>query len=80
MTDSTEPQHAAPAPTLGEKIAEYRKAIAGLVVPALLVLGGSVTEASDGGSTVTAYEWIIIAIAALGTSTLVGVIPNKPKA
>jgi hypothetical protein len=77
MTDNNEPQHA--APTLAEKIAEYRKAVAGFLAPALIFLAGSVTPASDGGTAVTTYEWIVIAIAALGVSTAVGVIPNKPR-
>lgn len=54
-----------------EKIAEYRKAIAGFVVPALVVLG---TSLADG--VVTAQEWIAVAIAAFGTSIVVGAVPN----
>lgn len=76
MTDSSTPQHA--APTLGEKIAEYRKAIAGLLVPALIVLGASLFAGSDGGTAVTLSEWVTIAIAALGTSTAVAGVANKP--
>lgn len=75
MTDPT-PQHA--APTLGDKIAEYRKAIAGLLVPALVVLGASLFAGSDGGTAVTLAEWVTIAIAALGTSSVVAGVTNRP--
>lgn len=54
-----------------EKITEYRKAIAGFIVPALVVLGASLAD-----GVVSAQEWIAVAIAALGTSVAVGVIPN----
>lgn len=54
-----------------DKIAEYRKAIAAFIVPALVVLGSAVAD-----GTITAQEWIAVAIAALGTSALVGVVPN----
>lgn len=54
-----------------DKIAEYRKAIAAFVVPALIVLAASFAD-----GTVTVQEWIAVAIAALGTSVAVGAIPN----
>lgn len=54
-----------------EKIAEYRKAIAAFLVPALVVLGSALLDGN-----VTAAEWISIAIAALGTSVTVGAVPN----
>jgi hypothetical protein len=77
MTDSTEPQHAAPAPTLLEKLAEYRKAVAGLLVPALVIFGGSLLETSDGKGAVTPFEWVTIVIAALGTSGTVAIVANR---
>lgn len=61
-----------------DKIAEYRKAIAALLVPALLVLGASLLPDALGVVEVTATEWVAIAIAALGTSAVVGAVPNAP--
>lgn len=61
-----------------DKIAEYRKALAGLLVPALLVLGASLLPDALGVVSVTATEWVAIAIAALGTSVAVGVVKNEP--
>lgn len=55
-----------------DKIAEYRKAIAAFLVPALVVLGAALVD-----GVVTLQEWIAVAIAALGTSTVVGVVPNE---
>lgn len=55
-----------------DKIAEYRKAIAAFLVPALVVLGASLAD-----GVVTLQEWIAVAIAALGTSVAVGAIPNE---
>jgi hypothetical protein len=75
MSDSNEPRHA--APTVGDKIAEYRKAVAGLLVPALVVLVASLQSGSDGGSAVTVAEWVTIAIAALGTSSVVAGVSNR---
>ena len=57
-----------------DKIAEYRKAIAAFIVPALIVLGASLAD-----GVVSPQEWIAIAIAALGTSVAVGYVPNQPK-
>ena len=54
-----------------DKIAEYRKAIAAFLVPALVVLGTSLVDGS-----VSLQEWVAIAIAALGTSVVVGAVPN----
>ena len=55
-----------------DKIAEYRKAIAAFLAPALVVLGASLAD-----GVVTLQEWIAVAIAALGTSVAVGAIPNQ---
>lgn len=59
-----------------EKLAEYRKALAAFLVPALTILGLSFSATSDGGPAITPAEWVAIAIAALGTSAIVGVVPN----
>ena len=61
-----------------DKLAEYRKALAALLVPALLVLGASLLPDALGVVEVTATEWVAIAIAALGTSVAVGAVPNAP--
>lgn len=55
-----------------EKIAEYRKAVAAFLVPALIVLGGALTD-----GVVTPEEWVAIVIAALGTGAAVYAVPNK---
>ena len=57
-----------------DKVAEYRKAIAAFIVPALVVLGAALAD-----GVISAQEWIAVAIAALGTSVAVGAIPNKPQ-
>ena len=55
-----------------QKIAEYRKAIAAFIVPALIVLGAALAD-----SVVSPQEWIAIVIAALGTSAAVAAVPNR---
>ena len=55
-----------------DKIAEYRKAIAAIVVPALIALAAALAD-----GVVTAEEWVWIAIAALGTGAAVGFTPNR---
>lgn len=64
--------------TFGERVAEVRKAIAGFVVPALVVLGGALTDGSPGGSHVTAGEWLLVLIASLGTGATVYQARNAP--
>ena len=54
-----------------EKLTEYRKAIAAFLVPALVVLGAAFADGA-----VSVQEWIAVAIAALGTSAIVGAVPN----
>lgn len=60
-----------------DKIAEYRKALAGILVPGLTVLGLALTDASPGGASVTPAEWVAVALAALGTGTAVAAVPNR---
>jgi hypothetical protein len=55
-----------------QRVAEYRKALAGFLVPALTVLGGALTDGQ-----VSATEWVAVAIAALGTSAVVALVPNS---
>lgn len=61
-----------------DKVGEYRKAIAAFVVPALVVLGAALLPDADGTVVVTLNEWVGIAIAALGTTTAVGLVKNDP--
>lgn len=58
------------------RIDEARKAVAALVVPGLIVLGGALLSGSDGGSGVTASEWVLVALASLGTSGVVYGVTN----
>ena len=53
--------------TFGDRVVEVRKAIAGFVVPGLVVLVGALTDSSPAGPHVTAGEWLLVLIAALGT-------------
>lgn len=41
-----------------DKIAPYYKAVTALLVPFLTNVGASLLESSDGGSTITAGEWV----------------------
>ena len=54
-----------------DKIAEYRKAIAAILTPALIALAAALAD-----GVVTWEEGVWIAIAALGTGAAVGAIPN----
>lgn len=58
------------------KIAEYRKAVAAFLVPALSALGVALTSGSDGGSRITASEWVTVALASLVTSGVVAGVSN----
>ena len=53
--------------TFGDRVVEVRKAIAGFLVPGLVVLVGALTDSSPAGPHVTAGEWLLVLIAALGT-------------
>ena len=57
--------------TFGDRVAEVRKAIAGFLVPGLVVLVGALTDNSPAGPHVTAGEWLLVLIAALGTGASV---------
>jgi hypothetical protein len=59
-------------------VQSYAKAIVGFAAPGVVALGGALTAQSDGGTRITAYEWVSAAIACLVTSGLVFAIPNKP--
>ena len=55
-----------------QKIAEYRKAIAAFIVPALVVFGAALAD-----GIISPQEWVAVLIAALGTSVAVGTVPNR---
>lgn len=55
-----------------DKIAEYRKAIAGFLVPALGALGVALEDGA-----ISPTEWVAIAVAALGSSYAVYRTENK---
>lgn len=56
-----------------QKIEEARKALAGLLVPALVALGAALVDGA-----VTPEEWVGIVVAALATGTIVYAVENKP--
>lgn len=59
----------------------YLKAVLGFITPGAVILGSAVTQASDGGSAITAAEWVTAAVACVVTGSLVFGVPNKdPKA
>lgn len=57
----------------------YWKAILGFVTPGVVVLGSAVTEASDGGSTITTTEWVTALVACVATGGLVAAKGNTEK-
>jgi predicted membrane-bound mannosyltransferase len=57
---------------------EVVKAVVGFVAPAAVVIGSSVTSASDGGSTITQAEIVTAVVAAIVTSAGVFGFKNKP--
>lgn len=59
-----------------DKLAEYRKAIAGFITPGIVVVIASLAPASDSGAAVTLSEWLYVALAILGTGTIVAAVPN----
>jgi hypothetical protein len=61
---------------LVQRIDEARKAIAGLLVPGLTVLGTAVLDGSDGGSRITTAEWIAVVVASLAAGGAVYVVRN----
>lgn len=59
-----------------EKLAAYRKAIAAFITPGIVVVIASLASASDGGSVITVSEWLYVALAVLGTGSVVAAVPN----
>lgn len=60
-----------------DKIKPYIKALVAFVTPGAVLIGAAVTEASEGGSTITTSEWVTALVACLVTSGAVYRIPNK---
>lgn len=50
------------------KAAQYWKAILGFIVPGAVIIGSSVLEGSDGGTTITTSEWITALVACIVTA------------
>jgi len=57
----------------------YWKAILAFVVPGAVIIGSSVLDASDGGSTITTSEWVTAAVACIVTAGAVGAKGNADK-
>jgi hypothetical protein len=49
----------------------YWKGILGFITPGAVIIGSSVLEGSDGGSTITAAEWVTAIVAMVVTGGLV---------
>jgi hypothetical protein len=62
------------------KVAEYAKAVVGLIAPGAVVIGSSVLEGSDGGTAITTAEWITAAVACVVTAAGVYATPNRARA
>lgn len=60
-----------------EKIAPYYKAITAFVVPFLTQIVAAMTDASDGGSTITSSEWLTALLTSLVAGGVVFAVPNK---
>lgn len=59
------------------KIAPYYKAATAVVVPFLGAVGAALTAQSDGGSNITATEWLGAIVLALVSGGAVFAVPNK---
>lgn len=62
--------------SIAQKINEARKAVAGFLVPGLVMLAAALRQGSDMGTAVSSAEWIEVAIAALATGGIVYGIKN----
>lgn len=58
----------------------YWKAILGFIVPGAVVIGSAVTDASDGGSSITGAEWVTAIVASIVTAGAVYAKSNNPSA
>lgn len=62
--------------SIAQKINEARKAVAGFVVPGLIMLATALREGSDQGTAVSTAEWVEVIIAALATGGVVYGVKN----
>ena len=60
-----------------KNVGRYAKAIVGFVAPGLVTLGAALTDASDGGKSITQTEWLVALIACVATSAGVYAVKNK---
>lgn len=60
-----------------DKIAPYWKAVVGFLAPAAVLVIAAVQPGSDGGTAITAAEWITAACTCVATSAGVYTVPNK---
>lgn len=60
-----------------DRIAPYYKAVTGLLIPFLTSIGAALLETSDGGSAITAHEWVAATLVALIAGGAVFAVPNK---
>jgi hypothetical protein len=60
-----------------KNVSKYWKAIIGFVAPGIVILGSALTDASDGGSTITSTEWITALVACVATAGGVYAKANK---
>lgn len=58
---------------------QYAKGLVAFVVPGVTALVIAVTDASDGGTSVTGPEWVGIGAACILTAGAVGATRNAPK-
>jgi hypothetical protein len=66
--------------TMTSKIDQARKAVAALLVPALVVLIAALTDGSDAGSEISTGEWLTALVAALTSSATVYAVRNGASA
>lgn len=60
-----------------KRITPYWKSVVGFVAPGAVLIGASVTEASDGGTSITTAEWVTALVACIVTSAAVYSTPNR---
>ena len=54
----------------------YAKAVVGFIAPGAVLVGSAVTDASTGGSSIVAAEWVTAAVACIVTAAAVWRVPN----
>lgn len=61
-----------------EQLQPYWKAVVAFVAPAAVILTSAVTSGSDGGTAITAAEWVTAVCACILTAAGVYAVPNIP--